>query len=402
MRLQNSYIFLKNEYNTDLDKPKMDEDGILVLEMGNSVISYINRCYPGLKSDNRSGDFFRKSYSLNIEKEKCSFQISFYIHNVIDITYLDVCVEGKRKAQIIECLEEIQSTLLNSGIRTHYIDIISYDAVSEYYCNKIFSHLNALERNLRKLFFNIYVLNFGTHYYGETIDKSLKDGLMSVLKKATKDFKDQYRKDYSYRNKHDFEEIITIQRLFYSFDYSDMQKFLFAPTWSEYDKKSILAKYDDLSFLSDEELRAIISGIEPQNNWTRFFSDKVKLNDIEMIFNSIREYRNAVAHFKFFNKEDYLLCLKEVNKLNKAVLKAIKVTEDEDFDKKNMEHIKEMIGPSLERLANVMGEFVRKVSESANRFLKSEAFSNMQKVFKRLGEIAYDCSDELSEDEVNS
>lgn len=398
MKLQNSYIFLKNKYNTDIDNPKMDEDGNLVLEIGNSVVSFINRCYPGLESDNGPGDFFRKSYSLNVEKEKCSFRVSFSIHNVIDITYLDVCVEGKRKAQIVEYLEEIQSTLLNSGIRTHYIDIISYDAVSEYYCNKIFSHLNALERNLRKLFYNIYVLNFGTHYYGETIDKSLKDSLMSVIKKDTKDFKNQYRKDYSYRNNHDFEEIITIQRLFYSFDYSDMQKFLFTPTWSEYDKNCILAKYDDLSSLSDEELRAIISGIEPQNNWTRFFSDKVKLNDIEMIFNTIREYRNAVAHVKFFNKEDYLLCLKEVNKLNKAVLKAIKVTEDEDFDRKNMEHIREMIGPSLEKFANAMSGIVQKATEGLNRFIQSEAFFNMQKMFKRLGELVYENPDELLED----
>lgn len=398
MKLQNSYIFLKNKYNTDIDKPKMDEDGNLVLEIGNSVISFIDRCYPGLKLDDGSVDFFRKSYSLIVEKEKCSFRVSFYIHNVIDITYLDVCVEGKRKSQIIEYLEEIHSTLLNSGIRTYYIDIISYDAVSEYYCNKIFSHLNTLERNLRKLFFNIYVLNFGTHYYGETIDKSLKDSLMTVIKKDTKSFKEQYRKDYSYRNNHDFEEIITIQRLFYSFDYSDMQKFLFAPTWSEYDKKCILAKYDDLSSLSDEELRTIIRGIELQNNWTRFFSDKVKLNDIEMIFNNIREYRNAVAHVKFFDKEDYFLCLKDVNKLNKAVLKAIKVTEDEDFDRKNMEHIREMIGPSLEKISNAMSEMVQKVTENLNRFIQSEAFFNMQKMFKRIGEFVYKNLEELPED----
>lgn len=124
MKLQNSYIFLKNEYNPDLDKPKMDEDGNLVIEIGNSVISFIKRCYPEVKTDNGSGNIFRKSYSLNVEKEKCSFRVLFYTHNVVDITYLDICVEGKRKSQIIECLEEIQSTLFNSGIRAHYIDIV--------------------------------------------------------------------------------------------------------------------------------------------------------------------------------------------------------------------------------------------------------------------------------------
>ena len=400
MKLQNSYIFLKNEYNTDLEKTKLDEDGNLVLKIGNSVIGFINRCYPELKSDNESGDFFRKKYFLDIEKEKGGFKVVFFIHHVVDITYLDVSVEGKRKAQLVECLEEIQSTILNSGIRAHFIDIISYDAVSEYYCNKIFSYLNTLERNLRKLFFNIYILNFGTHYYGETIDKSLKDSLMSVIKKDTKTLKDQYRKEYSYKNNHDFEEIITIQRLFYSFDYSDMQNFLFTPTWSAYDKRKILAEYDNLSALSDKELREIISRIEPQNNWTRFFSEKVELNDIEIIFESIRLYRNAVAHFKFFNKADYVLCLKEISKLNKAVLKAIKVTEEKDFNKKNMEHIRETLGPTLEKFASAMNGIAQTVAEGLQRFVQSNVFSNFQKLCERLGEIAYgNLEDDLLEEE---
>lgn len=54
--------------------------------------------------------------------------------------------------------------LLASGVRDEYVDIISYDAISEFYCNKILPKLNTLERNLRKLLFNIYIVNFGKEF----------------------------------------------------------------------------------------------------------------------------------------------------------------------------------------------------------------------------------------------
>ena len=94
------------------------------------------------------------------------------------------------------------------------------------------------------------------------------------------------------------------------------------------------------------------------------------------------------------------LCLKEISKLNKAVLKAIKVTEEKDFNKKNMEHISEMSGPTLEKFASAMNGIAQTVAEGLQRFVQSNVFSNFQKICERLGEIAYgNLEDDLLEEE---
>lgn len=52
---------------------------------------------------------------------------------VVETKYLDIVVKGNTKYQLVKYSEYIQYTLLNSGVRERYIDIISYDAVSVYY-----------------------------------------------------------------------------------------------------------------------------------------------------------------------------------------------------------------------------------------------------------------------------
>ena len=69
----------------------------------------------------------------------------------------------------------------DSGIQADDIMVISYDAISEYYCNKIYPKLNELERNLRKLLFNIYIVNFGKDYYKATVSEDLKQKLKVSL-----------------------------------------------------------------------------------------------------------------------------------------------------------------------------------------------------------------------------
>ena len=59
--------------------------------------------------------------------------------------------------------------------------IVSYDSVSEYYCNKAYPKLNKLERNLRKLLFNTYTVNFGVDYYQKTVSPDLQKKIKGVI-----------------------------------------------------------------------------------------------------------------------------------------------------------------------------------------------------------------------------
>lgn len=138
MTLKNSYIFLSNPYKKEKKKENRTPDGAIILEVGKNVYSYISAAFPNLTKDKESSNLFRREYGCSVQVGTDCCEVKFIINEVVDITYLDVVAEGKNKAQIIKCLEQVQDTLLSSGIQDKYINIISYDAISEYYCFGLF------------------------------------------------------------------------------------------------------------------------------------------------------------------------------------------------------------------------------------------------------------------------
>ena len=274
---------------------------------------------------------------------------------------MDIEVEGKTKVQIIKCLEYIEETLFSSGIEDDYICVISYDAVSEYYCNKIYPKLNTLERKLRRLLYNTYIVNFGLEYYEQTIIKDVKDNAKKRIgKKGNKQEK---------RNKVFFDYV----------DFGDIQRTLFTATWNEYDEKQkqkFLDAHPDLSELSDEVLRDKFSEFSPKSDWKRFFAHKTDDTImVENTINEIREFRNQVAHCKHFSSDEYKECAAAIRKLSRAIDQAIKITEEQDFEKKN----REMLQLSIESLKNSINEVTKTIRESFKPLIeitKSIQFTN--------------------------
>ena len=265
-------------------------------------------------------------------------------------------VVGKTRVQIIEVLEYVHSTLFAAGIEEDYISIVSYDAISEYYCNKLYPKLNRLERNLRKLLFNIYVLNFGKEYFQAT---------------TTKEMQDKAKKIIQARGKVEKKETQYVKQYFYSLEYADIQQLLFAPRWTKIDeenKKIFLNTHKDLSTFSDEELRAIINNISPKSDWERFFEEKFQDVDIEGDIEAVRIIRNNVAHCKFLTKEQYISCSKTISILNKALNKAITITEEKDFADKNAEYWKKVMSDISSRIHELVAKFKETVSPSMQRF----------------------------------
>ena len=86
--------------------------------------------------------------------------------------------------------------------------------------------LNKLERNLRKLLFNIYILNFGENYYQATMSSDLQNKIKKLINSATtKEQKDRIKSAYNVNSK-EAESIARLQQFFYSFELADMQSFL--------------------------------------------------------------------------------------------------------------------------------------------------------------------------------
>lgn len=341
MKIQNSYIFLKEP----------DENS------GKSLETYLNELFDTLKKTGHGIDLlslFKCTYSGKIKIGRKERRVMFMLHLVGDTYYADVIAQGETKSDVVNTLEYVHSMMCDSNISSEYTMIISYDAISEYYCNQMFPKLNELERNLRKLLYNIYTVNFGKDYYKATISEEIQTKAKEIIRASG----GKKKKETEY-----------IQKMFYSLEYGDVEHLLFDKKWTELDEKNktaFLTSHTNLSELSDEILRNAITNIAPKSDWERFFSDKIVESDLEGLIEEIRKSRNSVAHCKFFYKDEYTKCNKCVDDLNKAILSAITVTEEKDFADKNAETIfntlKICIDVFSKAISNI-GNIARNLSE---------------------------------------
>lgn len=354
MQLQSSYIFLPNPYSK---KPSNweDENGVLHIETGHSVYTHIKKAFPDMTSKEIEGAYFQYEYSFSIQLDEQSVAISIISKNVGDSYYVTISAKGEREAQLIEALEYVHGALFATKMEEDYIAIISYDAVSEYYCNKLYPKLNNFERNLRKLLFNIYVLNFGKEYFQATTTKEMQDKAKSIIQA---------------KGGAEKKEIQYIKQYFYSLEYAAIQQFLFTPRWTKIDeenKKSFLDANGDLSALSDEELRTAINGISPKSDWERFFAEKFQGINIEKDIEAVRVIRNSVAHCKFLQKEQYDSCCETIDNLNTALNRAITITEEKDFDDKNAEYLRKAMAGVSSRIHELAMRFNETILPSMQR-----------------------------------
>lgn len=397
MRLTSSYIFLMNPFKKKEREPQVNDDA-MVIHIPAGFNTYIEDSFPSFIKDTENSKYFRSRYYGTIEIRGIRFNVEFVIKAVKNLYYLDICVEGKYKAQIISCLEYIQEQLLNSGVSKEYIDIISYDAISEYYCNKMLPKLNTLERNLRKLMFNIYVLNFDKDYYQVTFSKEFIDGAKARIGTTEKTRKGRIKERYHVSNK-EAEQIDVIQQFFYSLDYSEISDLFFTEHWTaldEEEKESFLSKNEDLSSLSDSELRNAIEHFSPKSDWDRFFKEKINIQNIKEIIDKIRNYRNSLAHFKFFYKNDYKECNSLFKELNDALVKAIYITEEIDFEEQNKEALKQAFSGISERLAEIFAHIYTAVQNFSSVFDKIE-----NRINDRFSKIAGELIDSSVEKDIN-
>ena len=352
MREQSSYAYIRNPYRNTVEKEGTES----VIGRRISPRKCINEVFK--KETEEPIEILEKSISKQIFKAKIKldseiFEVMVTINNVKHNVYVDIEVDGKTKVKIIKCLEYIHKNLEESDLnkKNDYIQIITYDAISEYYCNKIFRDLAMFERKLRNLMLSIYLIHFEENYYEHQFDEKLK----AEIKRSVKTSGGKQK-----------EVKIRIKESFYSVDLGTVKEMLFTPKFTDYEVKKInkmLSKTKDLSALSDSELRYFISSLLPKSDWERFFADKMDERDFKEIFERIKDNRNKVAHQKFFYQEDYSQLKEDLKIFTKAIDKAIEITKDEDFSKQNSEYMKE----SFEVIKNVSVVLSNALEEIAER-----------------------------------
>lgn len=347
--LHNNYIFLPKTIKENQSKSsKIADNNTIYLDVGRSVYSYIKEVFGEPVNKDVEDRLFKSAYTYEIKNDKISYNVIFTILNVIKYTYLDICVSEQTNNKAVQALANIQNKITNSGIEDRYVMIISYDSISEYYCNKAYPKLNKLERNLRKLLLNTYTVNFGAEYYQTTIAPELQNKIKGVIQaKGNEERKKTER----------------LKKFFYSMEFSDIQTLLFAKKWTKFEednKTKFLLQNANLTELSETELRTAFEKFSPKSDWERLFADKANNVNIEELIETIRENRNDIAHCKFFYQEQYNSFNQAANLLNRSIVKAIKITEEKDFNEKNAEAFR----IALAGITDTFTQFKKQVQDS--------------------------------------
>ncbi len=359
MKNQSSWIFLEHP-NKDVMKTSIEEENAQ-MDIGHSVYSFISSTFPSVDRVIDPTDIFASQLAGKIDNCNARFDI----HGVGRVQYLDVSVEGETEDLVIACLERIQSSLLQSGIKQYYVDINSYDAVSEHYCNMIVGYLNSFERNLRKLLFNTYVLYFRENYYQATMDENLQKKIKGLINISSRDEIPRICEDYKVE-KTQAKAILYLKYFFYSLELGDAIEFIFSDKQpaEEEDTLEDTNIQVDLSKLPDSKLSEVVASMSSKSDWDLFFSSKIHIENAKEKIEQIRKHRNSVAHFKYFSKSDYSQCLSLLSELNEAILEAIEETKKVDFANRNQAIIKEILDPILKKW-NSIDKNIRSYFEKA-------------------------------------
>lgn len=339
MVLENHYIFIPKKKESK-PKPQKNKDGVTDISFPTTIKEYILKTFSSV-TEVPNFNIYKNKYIVQININNNLHAITIKTHSVGKCTYVSVKACEGTEEQAVNCLEEIQSKIYDSDLENDYTILVSYDSVSEHYCNKIFPKLNMLERNLRRLFFNIYTLNFDSEFL-KTFPEEIRNKVYKGIPK-----KGGVVKTNEERTK----------LFFYSMTYGDIQRILFDKSWTEFDEKKklkFLSSNPDLTQLTDEELRNSFNKFTPQSDWDRFFRDKIDdAINAESLIDSIRGFRNNIAHCKFFNSQEYTECNEKTQELNDAIIKAIKITEEKDFSEKNHKALQDSIIRMREVLMNL-------------------------------------------------
>ena len=363
MLYKNSYIFLRRENEPEIKKKP--DGNTYEIRLESSFVSIFEKSFDDVVyNEKKDINFNMNSGLFKIIYQNRKRVVYFKYYDVGKNYYLDIIINSKSEYDAINILDLVNTIIMGdkNNFEKYYLSIISYDYISEYYCNKLYPYLNKFDRKMRKLLFNIYTLNFDHNYYTATTTEEFRSSIKERIG--------------SMKIKNIPKEDCRIKYAFYSLEYNNIIDLLFTKTVTENEKKKVQDFIDDnndLSKFSDTDIREMFETYQGKTDWERFFGDKEIEEDFKTTLNEIREYRNSIAHCKFMSKNQYSLCLDLIRKTTKSIDKALRITEKRDFIVRSMEiHEEElqsttrMIHEALEKINKTLVENISIMMKSVN------------------------------------
>lgn len=235
-----------------------------------------------------------------------------------DMYYLTIELDGKNKARVAEVLDMVHRSIFDHNEKSNYDIIVSYDGIAKYYCDRAYPLLNEFERQIRNQIFKLLTRSFGSSWLEKTTTQEQQDNLKAKLQIRSKPLRNQKM----------------IEEALYEMDIKELEDYLFLPR-SDMDTTELRTdefKSENLSKLSQEEAIKLIQKLRPLSIWERYFDKEVSIPNPQEKLNSIRGYRNKVAHAKHFHKDDYNACKNILTEMLPQLENAIQDISVKEYD----------------------------------------------------------------------
>lgn len=221
------------------------------------------------------------------------------------IYYLNFNFESESDDVNAELLDAVSTKFRLGEHRKEFNILVRYDGVSEFYCSKIYPKFSQSERLLRELILTVIVKALGKDWSIKTIPKAMRD---KIKERA-----------------HGLNQGQIIESILEEMTINELEDYLFKPM-NEDDPLKVI---NDLSLyklkkMNKDDIILMLSGLKMISVWDKYFiNENIFIKDIRENLESIRKYRNKVAHNKEFSKQDYEICNILLSEFISSIQKAI-------------------------------------------------------------------------------
>lgn len=251
----------------------------------------LRKIFTNVSDDTVTLKYKKKEYAISYQyvEHECE-----KVESDAEMHSLTIELEGKNKARIAEVLDTVHRSIFNHDEKKNYDIIVSYDGISKYYCDRAYPLLNEFERQIRNLIFKLLTRSFGALWLEKTATQEQQDSLKAKLQIKSKPLRNQKM----------------IEEALYEMDIKELENYLFLPRsdMSITELRTDEFTNEKLSELSQESAIELIQKLRPTSIWERYFDKEVSIPNLQEKLDSIRNYRNKVAHAKHFHKDDYNAC----------------------------------------------------------------------------------------------
>lgn len=297
--MQLKYIFIKKERSYTKPNRKNNKSKNAISNPIESMIKDLFKQKGNKKFEISVDD---KNYEFNYECTK-TINKSYYV--LFNVNYTP--------AKNAKILNTIHTMITKGSHRKDFNIVLSYDSASQYYCEKIYPKFNEFERKIRNLIFNILIGAFGSKWFDKGVPKELQKELKEKKLNTTE----------------------LIEGALHELTIYQLEKLLFE-TYREVKLSDLIDRdlnSEKLHKMEKEDIINILEKGRPNSLWDKLFKDSIKIVDFDKTLPRLREYRNKVAHSKYFDFNDYMESKKILNDLIKDLEAAIEITEVKEFDR---------------------------------------------------------------------